>query len=163
MADIQIGDSMVSWVQGLLAFIAFVSIILTFYFQLKKLKYQTDSERQAMVNQFEKEKAQAIQNAVIEAQKESEMTAALRDLQRTVNDSNTSMQCLKQAINQDITILKKHGTHQAKVLVSAIASVKSAHKRIDDHRLYEHGIKPDKNFTEVLEIRDNEEEDELTL
>ena len=145
----EISNTTIDWITGLIGVIIFLGVILTFITQIKKVRTDNAKETQSKID-----------SAVKEARIESESASEYRQLKEKVNETNTSINSLSTTLTNNMTDL--YG--QLRVHDSCINELKLITKatiyRINEHRLVEHKWTKDELRREEELAQENSKKEE---
>jgi hypothetical protein len=146
MVATQLTQATITWMEGLIGFIVVLLIVLNFWSNLRKARYEAEATKTAAKVTSDKEKEEAVQKAIIEAKKETASEIAFRDLQSTVEKMNDTVRCMSDTVTKDINSIRATDVERVRWMTEIDASAKAAHKRLDVHRIAEHGVANDAHF-----------------
>ena len=125
----QLSDATVLVIAGIIGIFVIAGIILGVFIQIKKLRADAVAEKKS-----------AIDEAKIEAVKETKSELALKALTESVNSMKILLDELKLDMKDRLKAVECTKTDHSERLAKVEASTQSAHKRIDDHRKLDHQI-----------------------
>lgn len=153
MACAGITEATVSWVEGFIGVIAILALILGFWVNLRKAKYSAETAQVTAQAEADKSKREAVDKAVAEAKKETESAIEFRSLKKAVEDMTVAVKCITDNTTREFQTIRETDHQRVKWITEIEASTKSAHKRIDEHRSVEHGVK-NGSRTHMAEVED---------
>lgn len=134
MVNEQLSDATILVIAGIIGLFVIAGIILGVFIQIKKLRADALAEKKT-----------AIEEAKTEAVKETKSELALKALTESVNSMKMMLDELKLDMKDRLKAVECTKTDHSERLAKVEASTQSAHKRIDDHRRLDHGIKEDEH------------------
>ena len=143
----QITQTTITWIEGFLGVLVLLGIVLVFYINLRKIKYQAESEKIKAKVDADALARSEVDKAVAEAKKETASEMAFRDLQRSVESMTLTVKCLNESMQREITTIKDADISRVKWITEVEATARSAHRRIDEHKVVDHGHAPN-HFSE---------------
>lgn len=129
MVNGQLSDATTLIIAGIIGLFVIAGIILGVFIQIKKLRSDAAAETEAKVKK-----------ATNEALKEKESEIAFRELKKSVDDTASIVKEMKGDMNRRIESVECVKTDHVQRLTRLEESVKSAHKRMDDHRKVDHKL-----------------------
>jgi hypothetical protein len=120
---------------------------------LKKAKYSAETAQVTAQAEADKSKREAVDKAVAEAKKETESAIEFRSLKKAVEDMTVAVKCITDNTTREFQNIRETDHQRVKWITEIEASTKSAHKRIDEHRSVEHGVK-NGSRTHMAEVED---------
>lgn len=141
MVCAEITDATVTWVEGFLGVLAILAIILAFWVNLKKAKYSAETAQATAKTEADRNKQEAVDRAIVEARRETESAIEFRSLKKAVEEMTLAVKCITENTTREFQTIRETDHQRVKWITEIEASTKSAHKRIDEHRTVEHGMK----------------------
>lgn len=129
MANGQLTDATILVIAGVIGLFAIAGIVLGVFVQIKKLRSDAATETEAKVAK-----------ATHEALREKATSDALLALKESVDNTHVLVRDLKNELVTRIETVECAKTDHVQRLTRLEESVKSAHKRIDDHRKIDHKL-----------------------
>lgn len=141
MACAGITEATVSWVEGFLGVVAILVLVLGFWVNLKKAKYSAETAQATAKTEADRNKQEAVDRAIVEARRETESAIEFRSLKKAVEEMTLAVKCITENTTREFQTIRETDHQRVKWITEIEASTKSAHKRIDEHRTVEHGMK----------------------
>lgn len=132
MSNGQLSDATVFVIGGIISLVIIIGAVLGVFIQIKKLRDDAKADTKAKVKE-----------ATEEALKEKDSEIAFRELKKSVDNVNSTVTELTKDMRERMKNVECTGTEHVKWLARIEEVAKSAHKRIDDHRVLDHGLKED--------------------
>lgn len=132
MTNGQLTDATILVIAGIIGLFVIAGIVLGVFIQIKKLR--TDALA---------EKEKAVGEARSEAVKETKSELALKALTESVNSMKLLLDEMKLDMKERLKAVECTKTDHTERLARVEAIADSAHKRLDEHRTIDHGIKED--------------------
>lgn len=142
MSNGQITESTILVLAGLIGIVVIASIVLAFVLQIRKLTAEQKEKQQ-----------EAVDKAKAEAKKETASEIAFNRLAETVyamdKNMNASLTCMRESFDIKTSGIDRTLLDHTRQIVALEASAKQAHKRIDEHRQVDHGIRNGNGHSEI--------------
>ena len=137
-------QTIVDFIQGLLWLLTTIGVVLAIYFSTKNHQRQAKKESD---NKFEQIKAQA--------REETRSEMAFKHLEDAVYNMHTTVSCMNDNLSTRMQALENKQDKFSRSSIYLVSSVRAMHKRLDEHRVVEHGVPKS-----ALRTEDNFEFDE---
>lgn len=147
MVDGTLTQTTVNWISGFIGVIVLASIVFGFYYSMKKLKKETDADKEKVKTDHESRVKAEVEKAVMEAKKETASEIAFRDLQKSVEAMSMTVKCINDSMDREIIGLKNTDLNRVKWMTEIESSARSAHRRLDEHKAIDHGM-PNNHFSD---------------
>ena len=144
LIDGHIPEQSIEWLEGLLILIGIAMIVIGFVMAIKNMNKSSKKDFDERLN---KEKAEIKRDVIIDQ--------TLKDLRDSVDRLSQSIYEMRGDITTKVNAMEERVLCQAKDIVRIDQSVKSIHKRMDEHRRVDHG----KNGSVRLEDEEHIKED----
>lgn len=125
----EIPQSGIDVAEGLLVLAGIATIVISLIVAFRQMRKATDKDFQARLDK-----------AIGEKERQIEIDTTLKAMKESIDRLNDSVSRMRGEIGTRVDKLETKLDRHSKQIVRIDASVRSAHKRVDEHRKVDHGL-----------------------